>query len=219
MNAAEEDPNSTPASAQQITITIKPLKGGNPFPLTVTPLQPIDEIKTLIATQCGVPASAQRLVFNGKGLTDGKTLLDYEIPTGATLNLLQKPGSAARPSKASTIDAAAPMPAAAGVKRKEDGPALKENNVGETNNFVVAAKKKATDAAFWGDLRNVLRGHFADGSHLDKVVTNKRKSLFWNKTKWGGLQVFNNFTQSYQALCGDLGPEERVAFQKASAQS
>ncbi|RKO87804.1 hypothetical protein BDK51DRAFT_12242, partial [Blyttiomyces helicus] len=65
-----------------ITITIKPLKSPTPpFTLTLSRLEPIEDVKSRVAAALNgaVPVGAQRLVFKGKGMLDGKTLLDYEV--------------------------------------------------------------------------------------------------------------------------------------------
>ncbi|KAJ3056548.1 hypothetical protein HK097_006181 [Rhizophlyctis rosea] len=157
MSAAEEDPSSAPAP--QLTITIKPLKGGQSFTLPVSRLEPIDDLKLRVAAKSGVPASHQRLVFGGKALLEGKTLLDFGIGDGATVHLLKKAGA-----EKAEVSAAAPVPAEKVKEAKPAAGATKEDG------FVSVVKEKGNDPAFWADLRSTLQSHFgADSQHVDKV--------------------------------------------------
>ena len=51
---------------------------------------PIDGLKNIIKNKEGIPTEQQVLSFAGKHMDDGKTLLDYNVPADATLNLTLK---------------------------------------------------------------------------------------------------------------------------------
>ena len=58
------------------TVFLK-VTGGEKLSLEVTPKQTIAELKAAVATQCGIPAENQRLIYKGQVLKDEKTIEDY----------------------------------------------------------------------------------------------------------------------------------------------
>ncbi len=79
-------------AAQDMTITIKFVGDGSPEPLQlhVEPDDTIEYVKTLIADETGISPDAQRLIYKGKQLEDGRTLSDYDIQNNATLHMVQR---------------------------------------------------------------------------------------------------------------------------------
>ena len=59
--------------------------------LNVNPFEPIANIKNQIEDNKGIKIKNQRLLFHGKDLEDEKTLNDYNINSGAIINLVYKP--------------------------------------------------------------------------------------------------------------------------------
>ncbi|SDW72169.1 Ubiquitin family protein [Pseudomonas syringae] len=58
------------------------------FELDVEPADTIEYVKELIQNRTLIPPPMQRLVFAGKILEDGRTLTEYNIHLGSTINLV-----------------------------------------------------------------------------------------------------------------------------------
>lgn len=72
----------------------KSLKPPATFTISVLPTDTISAIKAQLSSEpCSPPPDAQRLLFKGKALADGKLLKEYNnIKDGDTVNLMIKPG-------------------------------------------------------------------------------------------------------------------------------
>ena len=77
-----------------ISLVFKSLKPPATFTISVRPTDTISAIKAQLASEPSAPsADAQRLLFKGKALADGKLLKEYSnIKDGDTVNLMAKPG-------------------------------------------------------------------------------------------------------------------------------
>ena len=72
----------------KFSVFVKKLTGGTITVSNVTGLTTVAQLKDLLVTETGVPASAMRLIFAGKQLEDDKTLGEYNIQKESTLHLV-----------------------------------------------------------------------------------------------------------------------------------
>jgi len=116
----EPQPQSFGPSSASISLVFKSLKPPATFTIVVRHTDTISGIKAQLASEPSAPpADAQRLLFKGKALADGKLLKDYNnIKDGDTVNLLVKPGydwntttsPLAPPASTSPMPVASPEP-------------------------------------------------------------------------------------------------------------
>jgi len=92
----EREPQLQPSgsSSASISLVFKSLKPHATFTISVRLTDTISAIKTQLAAEPSAPPTdAQRLLFKGKALADGKLLKEYNnIKEGDTINLMVKPG-------------------------------------------------------------------------------------------------------------------------------
>ena len=78
------------SEARTFMVFVKKLTGATINVYDVSGETTVAQLKDILASQIGAPASAQRLVFAGKQLEDAKTLADYNIQKESTIHVVVK---------------------------------------------------------------------------------------------------------------------------------
>lgn len=154
----------SPAAEEMLEVTVKQLKGGSTVSIKVTKFETIDEFKRKVAAATGVAAVNQRLVLNGKGLTDGKTLMDFDIKSGSSISLLKKAGGADKTPAVPTLttNPAATTPAV--VDAKPTIAPISEKPVSQL-------KQAAEKEEFWRGLKQLVALHITDEKEQAKLIS------------------------------------------------
>lgn len=71
----------------EMQIFVKNLNGKTST-VTVDENETVESVKEKVKNKVGVPEDQQVLIFGGKQLQDGKTMLDYKIGAESTLNMV-----------------------------------------------------------------------------------------------------------------------------------
>ncbi|KAI0566160.1 Ubiquitin [Gracilaria domingensis] len=101
----EEQQRQAEEASKGITLTIKTTRGKS-LPLrSVPPSCPVHELKALIEKEHGIPKIAQRLIFQGRLLSDAKTIDSFNVKDGCAVHLVEN-------TRATTSTSPAAAPAA-----------------------------------------------------------------------------------------------------------
>jgi hypothetical protein len=101
-------------------------------------------------------------VLKGKGLSDTKTLMDYEITgAGVTVSLLKKNAPAAGSSSTGEAEET--------KVEGEKGGEVKKGNVETESESTLY--KSASNAEFWSLVKKAIKGHFESEDDQVKVKT------------------------------------------------
>ena len=76
------------SEARTFMVFVKKLTGGTINVYDVSGETTVAQLKDILASQTGAPASAQQLIFAGKTLDDAKTLAEYNIQKESTIHLV-----------------------------------------------------------------------------------------------------------------------------------
>ena len=74
------------ASAMQVNVIV--VGGSQTIPLDVEPTDTVESVKAKIQTRAGIAPGNQQLIYAGKTLEDNRTLADYNIQQGSTIQLV-----------------------------------------------------------------------------------------------------------------------------------
>ena len=72
------------------------LRVGNTMTLQLEPSEAIENVKAKIQDNEGIPHDQQRLIFAGRLLEDGRTLMEYNIPRECTMKCVVRDAWLAR---------------------------------------------------------------------------------------------------------------------------
>ncbi|KAK3602953.1 hypothetical protein CHS0354_039371 [Potamilus streckersoni] len=157
------------------------IQKGSETKVTVSPSHSILEVKTLLQDQVAIPVEQQKLVFQGRILSDEKRLEYYKIPDGSKLFLvLKKPDGSASSSVTSTPSV---------PSETETTPVFQESHrispqtisveTSPESNHQIPPKTYAFKddvTGFWESMRIFLKRHFTERD-ADKVLFEFRKDL------------------------------------------
>jgi hypothetical protein len=148
-----------------IVIQVKQLKRQDALQVQLHELDYIYTLKLHLSKSLSIPVSDMKLLFKGKACFDYKTLLDYSIASGATLNLFISSSSSSSESASATRD----------INDANDVmPVDLTKNTRPVNTKEIISKQ-STNVDFWLELQDLLQKHFQEASPV--VLNHFKQSL------------------------------------------
>lgn len=145
-------------------IYVKILKGSE-CEVSIAAAANVQDVKQQLQNQVSIPVDQQKLIYQGKALSDEKSLAHYKIGDGAKLFLmLKKPGSGATPATSSSTPSHTPV----SLKSPDMAPMAVDSQEEE---FTI----KDDPAGFWEKLFNFLKRHFTEKDAV-KVLKEFKKN-------------------------------------------
>lgn len=130
-------------------IYVKVLKGSE-CEVSISPGATVKDVKLQLQDQVSIPVDQQKLIYQGKPLSDEKTLDHYKITDGAKMFLmLRKPGAGMTPATSSSTPSHTPL------KSPDMAPMAVD-----TQDEMFTITEDPT--GFWEKLSNFLKRHFTE---------------------------------------------------------
>ncbi|KAL3851909.1 hypothetical protein ACJMK2_015604 [Sinanodonta woodiana] len=157
------------------------IQKGSETKVTVSPSHSILEVKTLLQDQVAIPVEQQKLVFQGRILSDEKRLEYYKILDGSKLFLvLKKPDGSPSSSVLSTPSITSETETTTVFQESHRiSPQIISVETSPESNHQIPPKSyvfRDDVTGFWESMRNFLKRHFTERD-ADKVLFEFRKDL------------------------------------------
>ncbi|KAI9207829.1 uncharacterized protein BJ171DRAFT_596259 [Polychytrium aggregatum] len=167
----------------KITVTIKVLKSTTPpLTLTLSQFDLIRKLKQQVSNAHKIPVDSIRLVLSGKALHDFRSLLDYDVKSGATIHLQTKASTGTEASESAT-DPVGPVLDRSALESEAEA----ANREQERSDAALAQKGLSPD--FWKSIHELIGREFEHPADAKKV--------------------YGEFVKSYLSSISRVSPSDR----------